>query len=142
MSKTKKLTIKEAKLVKAKVQGKTMAQAAKEAGYMPNASDETRRREAYNITQKPHVKAQLQKELAKQGITLEAIVKPIADGLKAEKVSIVGNGDQAMAEITPDHNVRIKSSQIASKWMGVDTVTDSPNTTFVQVIKEQTNKYT
>lgn len=118
----KTLTVKEAKLVKAKAQGKTHAVAYKEAGYSlgENNPDKVARVNASKVLAKPHVQDLLQKELKKQGITIEAVVKPIAEGLVAEKVSIVGNGDQAMAEITPDHNVRIKSSQIASKWLGLE----------------------
>lgn len=138
----KTLTVKEAKLVKAKAKGKTVLESANIAEYLPNATDETRRVEAHKTLQKPHIKEALQQELAKQGITIEAVVKPIADGLVAEKVSIVGNGDQAMAEITPDHNVRIKSSQIASKWLGLEQNTEPQGgNTYVQIIQEQKNKY-
>lgn len=136
----KKLTVKETKLVKGVAQGKTRRQAAKDAGY--SGTDETVSVVASQTLNKPNVKEQLHKELEKQGITVEAIVKPIADGLKAEKVSVVGNGDQAMAEITPDHNIRIKSSQIASKWMGIDQVNEGTTIqNFGQMIVDQKGKY-
>lgn len=134
----KQLTIKEAKLVKGIVAGKTKRQAAIDAGYSPNTASEI----AYETLNKPQLQALLHKELEKQGITLETVVKPVADGLKAEKVSIVGNGDSAMAEITPDHNVRLKSSQIASKWMGLDTQPETPvGAQFIQIINEKGSKY-
>lgn len=138
----KKLTVKEAKLVKAKAEGKTVLEAANEAEYLPNAKDETRRVEATRTLQKPHVKEALHAEMAKQGIDIASIVKPVKDGLVAEKVSIVGNGDQAMAEVTPDHSTRLKAVQIASKWMGVDAVSEGGTTNnFVQIINNNKDKY-
>ena len=141
-AKNKKLTIKEARLVKAKAKGKTHKEAYKEAGYSLDSSEKAMVANTDKTLKKPHVKAALERELKRQGITVEAIVRPVADGLKAEKVTIVGNGDQAMAEVTPDHNIRLRSTQIASKWMGLDQEVVNPGAAqFVQVIQEQNNKY-
>jgi hypothetical protein len=46
-----------------------------------------------------------------------------------------------MAEITPDHNVRIKSSQIASKWLGLENQEGSVNVHFHAHQAEQKEKY-
>lgn len=118
----KQLTVKEAKLVKGVVQGKPKYKAAVEAGY----SEKSARSIATETLKKPNIQEALQAELAKQGITLEKIIKPIKDGLEAEKVSIVGNGDEAMAEITPDHSIRLKASDMAQKLMGVKANQENP----------------
>ena len=110
----KQLTVKEAKLVKGIAEGKKKYKAAVDAGYSPNSAGVI----ASETLRKPNIQEALQAELARQGITLEKIIKPIKDGLEAEKVHIVGNGDQAMAEITPDHSIRLKSSQMAQTLLG------------------------
>ena len=138
----KQLTVKEAKLVKAKVQGKTHKEAYAEAGYA-TTTDNGVAVNTNKILNKPHVQEALQAEMAKQGITLEAIIKPIKDGLEAEKVHIVGNGDQAMAEITPDHSIRLKSSQMAQTLLGANKSSDggTTNNTFIQINNQQRDKY-
>lgn len=114
---TKKLTVKEAKLVKATVEGKNQTEAGLIAD--PDRKPESARVWANETLQKPTVQEAIQKAMAAQGITPEKIVRPIADGLEAEKVHVVGNGEQAMAEVVPDHGIRIKSAQIAAQWMGM-----------------------
>lgn len=140
---TRKLTIKEAKLVKAKVEGKTHAEAYEQAGYSlgKNNPDKVARVNASRVLAKPSVQEAFRAELKRQGITIEAVVKPIADGLKAEKVSIVGNGDQAMAEVTPDHTIRLKSSQMAQTLMGANKNSETVGGTFIQINNDMRSKY-
>lgn len=136
----KQLTVKEAKLVKATVAGKNQTEAGLYAD--SNRTPESARVWANETLQKATVQEAIQQAMADQGITPEKIVKPIADGLTAEKVSIVGNGDQAMAEITPDHGTRIKSAQIAAQWMGMNAKGEGGSTyNFTQVINEKGSKY-
>lgn len=134
----KQLTVKEAKLVKGVVQGKPKYKAAVEAGYSPKSA----RSIATETLKKPNIQEALQAEMMKQGITLEKIIKPIKDGLEAEKVHIVGNGDQAMAEITPDHATRLKSSQMAQTILGANKNNDGGTTNnFIQINQTQRDKY-
>lgn len=84
----KELTVKERKLVKAKAEGKTVLDAANEAEYLPNASDETRRVEAHRVLQKPHVQEALQEALAAQGITYDMIVQPVTNALKSDSIEL------------------------------------------------------
>ena len=135
----KPLTVKEAKLVKGIVQGKPKYIAATEAGYSPKSA----RSIATETLKKPNIQEALQAELARQGITLEKIVKPIKDGLEAEKVHIVGSGDQAMAEITPDHATRLKSSQMAQTILGANKNNDGGNiqNQFIQINNNLKDKY-
>lgn len=138
MAKKPKLTVKEAKLVKGIAQGKKKYKAAVDAGYSPNSAGVI----ASETLRKPNVQEALQAEMAKQGITLEKIIKPIKDGLEAEKVHIVGNGDQAMAEITPDHATRLKSSQMAQTILGANKNNDGGTTNnFIQINQTQRDKY-
>lgn len=138
----KKLTVKEAKLVKAKAQGKKHVEAWDEAGYSQNSSPETKIANTRKILSKPSVRDALHAEMAKQGITVETIVRPVADALKADKVHIVGNGDQAMAEIVPDHTTRLNAVKIASKWMGAESQPiEGTNTNFIQVTNNYGDRY-
>jgi hypothetical protein len=142
VSKTKGLTPKQAKFIKLRAQGKTQAEAYM-ASYNTKGHLPTVKPRASKLERQPDIQEALQKELARQGITLETVVRPVAEGLKAEKVTIVGNGEDSMAEITPDHNIRLQSVKIASRWMGIDSPPSEGGTTnnFIQVIKEQSNKY-
>ena len=136
----KSLTVKETKLIKATVAGKKQ----KEAGLYadPNRGSETARVWANETLRKPTVQEALQKELNRQGITLAKVVKPIKDGLEAEKVAIVGNGDSAMAEITPDHAIRLKASSMAQQLMGLNKAqSDQTTYNFTQVINTKNDKY-
>lgn len=137
----RELTVKEAKLAKAKAQGMTNVEAYKEAGYSRNSSETTMEANTRKVLARPPVQEAFREELARQGITVEAIIKPIADGLKAEKVSIVGNGEQAMAEVTPDHSIRLKSSQMAQTLMGVHKNSESAGGTFIQINNDMRSKY-
>lgn len=129
-----------AKLVKATAEGKNQTEAGLLAD--PNRTPESARTWANETLQKPTVKEMLHKEMVKQGIDIASVVKPVKDGLVAEKVSIVGNGDQAMAEVTPDHSTRLKAVQIASKWMGIDAVNGEGTTNnFIQIINNKADKY-
>lgn len=134
-----KPTLRETKLIKGIISGKTQQQAGIEAGY--GGGPKTVSVTASQALQKPHVREALQQEMERQGITLEKIVKPIKDGLEAEKVSIVGNGEDAMAEITPDHTIRLKSSQMAQKLIGVDIGDGGTTNNFIQVINQKADKY-
>lgn len=125
-----KTTVKQAKFIKGVVEGKTKRQAAKDAGY--SGSPETLSVTASEVLKKPNVQAALHEEMARQGISIDAVVKPVADGLKAKK------------EITntPDHTTRLAAVKIAAKWMGLEQQGET-NTTynFTQIINEKASKY-
>lgn len=136
-----KLTIKEAKLVKAKAKGLTLHESYKAAGYAPTTKNASVTN-AYKTLNKPNVQEALQKEMERQGITTELIIKPIKDGLLAKKVTIVGNGDSAMAEITPDHQIRLKASSMAQTLMGANKNKDGDtNINFIQVQQQDRDNY-
>lgn len=137
-TKKPKLTVKEQKLIKGVAAGKSQTQAAIEAGYSPRSAHEL----ASKTLKKVDVQNALHMELEKQGITLDRVIKPISDALDAEKVHIVGNGDQAMADVVPDHAIRLKASGMAQTLMGINKETNQGNTyNFVQIVQDQKDKY-
>lgn len=117
-TKRRALTTKQRNFIKEKASGKTGVAAA-QAAY-PTVDYNTARAIASENLSKPNIQEALHAEMAKQGITLEAIIAPVKEALSAEKVAIVGNGDQAMAEVTADHAVRLKAVSIASQFMGIN----------------------
>lgn len=136
----KQLTDKQRKFVKAKATGVSGTKAAMIAYDVNN--ERTASVIATENLAKPSIQEAVQKEMARQGIDLESIVRPITDGLKAEKVSIVGNGEQAMAEVTPDHGIRLKASKMAQDLIGVNNRDGTTvNVNFVKVVKEDKDEY-
>ena len=135
----KQLTVKEAKLVKGVAQGKPKYIAATEAGYSPKSAGMI----ASETLRKPNVQEALQKELHKQGITLEQAIATISKTLKATKVQIHGNGEEAFAEVVEDIDLQLKGSDRALKLMGVSGQSEGSNiqTNFVQIINQKADKY-
>lgn len=110
-----KLTPKQAKYVKAKTEGKSGTEAARIAY---NVKDNT---VAAAISgenlRKPTIAAALEAAYERQGITVDAIVKPIADGLVANRVVTV-EGDFYETEVA-DLPTRISAAKTAAQWIGV-----------------------
>lgn len=93
MSKKPKLTVKEAKLVKGIAEGKTKVQSAKDAGYSPRSAAEI----ASETLKKPNVQEALQEELAKQGITIDKIMRPVTNALNSDSIDLQLKGhDRAL----------------------------------------------
>jgi hypothetical protein len=141
-----KLTIKQAKFVKAKAEGKTGVAAAQEA--YPNLDYNSARVVASQNLAKLNIQEALEAEFTRQGITLEAIVKPIKDGLTASKINIVrdplGGEDSAFAEETPDHSIRLKASSMAAQFIGIGRNNNEGGTTtlnFINVAKDDKGDY-
>lgn len=124
----KPLTLREHKLVKGVAAGKTKRQAAIDAGYS-GKTPEVVSTIASNTLKKVNVQEALHEELARQGITLEAIVKPIADGLKAK----IGK--------TPDHAIRLRSSSMAAQFLGIGKNTGDVTMNFYGHAGEQRATY-
>jgi hypothetical protein len=139
---TKKLTVKETKLVKAKAQGKTHKVAYQEAGYSTGVSgDESTIQSIADANTrktlaKPHVKDALEKALVKHGITIDTAIRPIAKALVAVKQN------EYTGEITEDIQTQLKGSDRALKLMGVSAAdTNNVINNFGQMILEQGDKY-
>jgi hypothetical protein len=99
--------------VKGVVAGKSLIQAAKDAGYATSTAG----KRSYLILQRPLVKSALTNALERVGVTLEHIVQPIADALKATRSYV--NKDGLMVEShVPDHKIRLEASRDAVALLG------------------------
>lgn len=131
-SKKRELTVKEQRLIKGIVEGKPKYKAAEAAGYSPKSAAVI----ATETLKKPNVQEALQAAFEEHGITVSKVIKPIADGLQAEKVHIVGNGDAAMAEVVPDHSIRLKASSMALGLMVPKSEGTTVNINFNKVVED------
>ena len=132
----KQLTVKEAKLVKAKVKGKTHIEAWKEAGYSDNSSEATINSNTQKILKKENVREALDRALVKHGITLDTAIAPIGKGLHAMKQN------EYTGEITEDIKLQLQASDRALKLMGVGQSKDDVTTqNFIQINNDIRNKY-
>ena len=128
---------KEAKLVKAIVEGKNQT----EAGLIvdSNRTPESARVWANTTLQKATVQEALHAEFQRQGITLERIVRPINEALDANK--IVTSPTEPDKEVA-DHSIRLKASGMAAQFMGIGKQGDiAPSVHFHQHIEEKKQQY-
>lgn len=142
------LTPKQIKIVKGKVAGKTGRDIGKEL--YPNASPEAQSVLVSRQVNKVNVQQALQEEFAKQGITIEAIVKPIADGLTATRTVIIrdkgalntdASDNSAFADEVPDHAIRLKSSGMAAQFLGIGRSASDVTINFITKANEQRDVY-
>ena len=128
------LTIKEVKLIKALVAGKSMGQAGMIAtGSSTPASGAT---QAGRLLKSDDVQQALAIAFEKHGITLDSAVAPIGKALLATKVQITGQGDQAFAEVVEDIDLQLKGSDRALKLMGLNNNdSGTTNYNFINVAK-------
>ena len=104
--------MREAKLIKGLVEGKTVATAAVDAGF--KGSRETARVEAYRTLRKPHFLAAYDAALTKAGLSVDKVAKVIADAAKANKIIFAGD---EMLEVE-DHPTRLKAVEVAGRFRG------------------------
>lgn len=116
MATAKKLTKKQALFVKLVNEGMPAYKAALQAYDTDDLN--TANTIAVENMQKPTIKAILHKEMQNQGIDIPAIVKPVADGLKAEKIHTSPTEPDV---VVPDHTIRLQSVKIASRWIGLES---------------------
>jgi hypothetical protein len=112
--KRRPLTYKEQKLVQGVAMGKSQTEAALEA--YDTSTPESARALASKTLSKVNVREALEEALERHGITTDAIMKPVADGLKAVRFQEIEGKTRAL----PDHSIRLNASKIAAKFMGID----------------------
>lgn len=96
----KKLTVKEAKLVKARAEGKSITEAGLEAGY--GNTPEAARVSAHRVLQKATVQQALEKAMEKLNLTPERALKPIDEALDHEDLDMRLKGsDRALKLLVP-----------------------------------------
>lgn len=139
--KQKKLTIKEAKLVKNVALGKTKRESAQLAGY--SGSPETLSVTASEVLKKPKVQDALQVELEKQGIGIEQIIAPVTKALNAkvkfrtEAGSIETDEDDLEMQLK-GHDRAMKIVTLGQKQ---DNQFNADNINIIQVQQQDKDKY-
>ena len=103
-------SIKERKLVQGVLQGKSVRQAAKEAGY----AESTANVKSYGILKRPRVQSLLTDALERAGITPDRLAHVLAEGLQATKVIKTQDGRKEV----PDHRIRLEAYEQATKAYG------------------------
>lgn len=130
MAKKPKLTkdIEEAKFVEAKLKGKSNTQAAMAA--TGTTSVNVAKTQGYRLSTNVNVQQAILNTLEYQGIDYDRVTKPIAEGLEATKIIVMGKGtDDSFVDVIPDWSARLKASDMALKLMGAYTPpkpTDDP----------------
>ena len=137
----RQLTTKQRKFVKAKIAGKSGIQSALEAYDTTDVN--TANQIAVDNLLKPTIAAALEAAYLRQGITIDAIVKPVADGLVAERTVIIGKENDAFADQVPDHAIRLKAAGMAAMWMciGRDKDEGSKTVNFISISDTHKDKF-
>lgn len=114
----RKLSVKEVKLIQGIVSGKKRRQAARDAGITgsDNVVSATTSRMLSNV----NVKLALQEALAQAGVGVSDVAQVIADGLKAEQMIALGNGEDKIVDFRPDHSTRLRAGAMAAKYLGAE----------------------
>lgn len=121
MTQRKPLSPKKAKVVKAKVEAELKGQTQQVAAEIafPNQTPAAAAVSMSRVLKDANVQEELAKAFADHGINIDSAVKPIGEALTADRVVIVGKGDDAFADVQPDHSVRLKASGMALGLMGL-----------------------
>lgn len=144
LNKDKKLSTRQNRVIKAKVKadlaGISQAQVALEV--FPNQTPAAASVSFTRTLKEANVQEELAKAFAQHGIDIDSAVKPIGEALKADRVVIVGKGDDAFADVQPDHSVRLKASGMALGLMGFGSKQSGEVTiNFINHSNEQRGKY-
>lgn len=114
----KKLTVKEAKLVKAKAEGKSHIEAWDEAGYSQNSSDVVKVVNTSKILSKPKVQETIAELMDAEGIGDKTLLNTLKEGLQASKTIVMGKDEDSFVDIQPDHATRHKFLETGLRLRG------------------------
>lgn len=124
-----KLTIRQRNLVHEIAKGKTLADAARSAGY--NGSDTNLRIEAHKTLKKPNVYAALNKALDKMGASVEDSARVIGEAHKAEEIVATKTG--GVISLGPDHKTRLKAAELNGRFRKLLSNKDEESGTVMNV---------
>jgi hypothetical protein len=116
----KPLSLKQLKYVKAKAQGKSNTRAAMEA---TGASFGVAAVQAHRFEKNQTIQEMVLAEMQRQGLDLGTVIRPIADGIKADKDFFDKDGD--LLKTVPDHTIRLRAAGMAHSLMGLTNMGDS-----------------
>jgi len=89
MGRSNDLTVREQKLVNGVLEGKTQAQAARDAGYPPASARQT----ASQVLQRPDIRNLIHARLDEAGLTLERAIAILDRNLNARAAGLTKDGD-------------------------------------------------
>jgi hypothetical protein len=104
----------ERRFVKGVVKGKSMIQAAKDAGYATSTAE----KKSYAILQRPLVKSTLTEAMLKIGMTHEQMVQPLKDALTTMRSYVDPKSGLLVETQVPDHKIRLEASRAAVALLG------------------------
>lgn len=134
----KQLNPTQIKIIKAKASGKKQRDIGKEI--FPNATPGSQSTLVSRELKKVDVKEALELAFERNGITLDAAIEPIGKALKATKIVIHGNKEDAFAEEVEDLDLQLRGSDRALKLMGIGAEQGTTNN-FIFIAKGQRAKY-
>ena len=116
-------SIRERKLVQGVLQGKSVRQAAKEAGYAKSTAEV----KSYGILQRPRVQSFLTEALERAGITPEVLAKPVVEALQA-RVRVPNHQRGTVTETNlPDHQIRLQAyDRVVAAYGAVPKAVEMP----------------
>lgn len=137
--KKRKLTPKQSKFVKAVSEGQPAYKAAMAAYNAKNLN--VANAIAVENLQKPTIQQAVEDEMTRQGITLEAIIRPVAKALSAKRV-VQLEGDFYETEVD-DIPTQLKGVQFAAQWAGLKNgnADGSTNFNFINIAGSDSGNY-
>lgn len=107
-------TVREKKLVKSLIEGESIREAGRQAGYAPSTCEGG----VYAIIRRPRVVSFLTEAMDKAGITSDKLAGVLLDALEAKKTVFNPKLGELLTEY-PDHDVRLKGYDRAVAAHGV-----------------------
>lgn len=109
----KSLSVRQRKLIRGLVDGKTITQAGLDAGYGRGVNRTSAASCASSELKKPLIAAALEAALRRQGMTVDDSVKAVKDAHGAEKTEVSGHPATGLTERkVPDHKVRLAAAEM------------------------------
>jgi len=78
------------------------------------------------LSRSVEVRVALENALQKHKLTLDRTAKVIDEALTADKTVIIGKGDDAFADVVPDHGIRLKAADMLHGLMGIKQGASKP----------------
>lgn len=135
-----KLTVSEAKFVKAKIKGLSNTKAAMVATGTKSLSSAGTL--GHRLSKKVNVQEAMAIALEKHNLTADRLAGVVNRSMDATKVVISGTGEEAFAEVQPDYGIQLKAVTIAAGFMGLNKQNDiTPSVHFHQHMKSKKAEY-
>jgi len=141
-SQSKRLTPKQTKIVKAKVDAtlKDIPQRQFAPKLYPNAEPRSAEVLVSRELQKVDVQKALHEALEKHGLSPDSVINVVADGMKAKKPAYIDKNNNAH-EGAVDHSIRLKAAGMAANFMGIGKQAGDINLNFNNYSQDQKTHY-